>query len=144
MSNTRMVIVVRRDLNMTPGLLAAQAIHTAMGFIQERIKEDIIPHALNTLSKKNPYLDHQAVAFSNLEIDWIKQPYVTVLAVDTHEELEAVQKMVEDAGLPHHPWDDVIPSKVLEGRVLECFVGLSIGPADSDALRKVTGTLPLY
>ena len=144
MSNTKLVVVVRRDLNMSPGLLAAQVSHIAMQFVRVHAEFDLIPHALETLSKKKPYKDHEAIAFTKKEVEWIKQPYIAVLAVDTPEEMHEIEKAAKADGLQTHQWSDVIPSKVLEGRVIDNWVGLSIGPDDSDALRKVTGTLPLY
>ena len=88
MSNTRMAVVVRRDLNLSPGLLAAQVLHIGMRFIQHRVTFDLIPHALETLSKKSPYVGWNAVAITPKEIEWIHEPYVAVLAVDTPEELQ--------------------------------------------------------
>jgi peptidyl-tRNA hydrolase len=129
-----MAIVVRRDLNMPPGLLAAQVLHVGMLFVQDSWK--VCRHELGE--------DRYSLEFEPGECEWIQQPYVAVLGVDTPEELAAVQKMGEDEKLPVRVWKDVIPSKVLEGRVLECVVGISIGPADSDRIRKATGTLPLF
>lgn len=126
-----MAIVVRRDLNMTPGLLAAQVLHIGMEFIRQKGVEQIAPDGLRTV-------------FNMTESEWITAPYVAVLAVDTPEELGTLQKMAEDEKLPVRFWKDVIPSKVLEGRFLDCVVGISIGPADADAIKKVTGTLPLF
>jgi peptidyl-tRNA hydrolase len=129
---------------MTPGLLAAQVSHISMLFLQKHVELDLVPHALETLSKKSPYHGWEAVALRPVEVEWIKQPYIAVLAVDNFEELLEVSKMAKSEGLPVVQWSDPIPSKVLEGRVIDCLVGISIGPADSDALRKATGTLPLY
>jgi peptidyl-tRNA hydrolase len=134
MSSTRMAVVLRRDLNMPAGLLAAQATHTAMLFIQEALIQ----------RRHEGEGGSYSLEIHMEEAEWLKQPYLAVLAVDTPEELTVIKKMAEDEHLPVRVWQDVIPSKVLDGRVLQCVVGISIGPADSDALRKVTGTLPLY
>lgn len=141
MSNLKMSVVIRRDLNMAPGLLAAQVLHAGMSFIQSNVKNG------SPVKEDGEYPGSPAgmsTIFNVNQSEWIIQPYVAVLGVDTPEELYEVIKMAKLEGLPVHEWKDVIPSKVLEGRVLECLVGISIGPADSDALRKVTGTLPLY
>ena len=132
MSNTKMVVVVRRDLNMPPGLLAAQAMHIGMEFIRRK-----------SWTPKKGEAEH-IVSFNKVETEWFAQPYVSVLAVNTPEELDFVYKSAKNERLHAVEWLDVIPSEVLSGQVLECRVGISIGPADSDALRKVTGTLPLY
>ena len=142
MSNTRMVVVVRRDLQMSPGLLAAQVLHIGMGFIQEHAKYDFTRHGGEREAKM--YRKHGTMMILPVEAEWIEQPYVAVLAVDTPEELDEVAKSVKGYKLPIHEWHDVIPSQVLEGRSLKCLVGISIGPADADALKQAAGTLPLY
>ena len=142
MSNTRMVVVVRRDLQMSPGLLAAQVLHIGMGFIQEHAKYDFTRHGGEREAKM--YRKHGTMMILPVEAEWIEQPYVAVLAVDTPEELDEVAKSVKGYKLPIHEWHDVIPSKVLEGRFLNCLVGISIGPAAADALKQAAGTLPLY
>lgn len=133
MSNIKMDIVVRRDLNMSPGLLAAQVLHIGMEFIRKKmIIKDIKPETVRDIS------------FTEDESEWIPTPYVCVLAVDTPEELQIIMERAKAEGLLVCEWRDVIPSKVLDGQVIECLVGISIGPDDSDALRKVTGKLPLF
>jgi peptidyl-tRNA hydrolase len=139
-----MAVVVRRDLNLPPGLLAAQVLHIGMCFVQKRVTLDLIPHALETLSKKNPYAGWNAVAIPPKEIEWIHEPYVAVLAVDTPEELQLLITDAQRKVLPIYEWYDVIPSTALSGQFIKCLVGIAIGPADADHLKKVTGTLPLY
>lgn len=133
MSSVRMSIVVRRDLQMSPGLLSAQVLHIGMEFIRQK-------HAS---TDPNVFSDNK-MYFEPIQLEWVWDPYVAVLGVDTPEELEYIQKRAKDEGLPVMVWRDVIPSKVLDGQVLKCVVGIAIGPADSDKLRLVTGTLPLY
>jgi peptidyl-tRNA hydrolase len=125
MSNTRMVIVVRRDLNMPSGLLAAQTLHTGMEFIRAKIAGGNF-------------------CFDNTEKEWVLEPYVSVLAVDTPEELEIVAAEAAAANLTIHRWEDTVPSNVLKGRFLKCLVGISIGPSDADRIKVIAGTLPLY
>ena len=132
MANMRMAVVVRRDLQMSPGLLSAQVAHIASLFVQEAEK--------GRKHGKGPY----SLDFSMDEVEWIRDPYIAILAVDLPEELAVVIKAAKDEKLPVREWHDVIPSKVLDGRVLQCLVGISIGPTESDTLRKITGTLPLY
>jgi len=133
MANIKMSVVVRRDLNLPPGLLAAQALHIGMEFIRQK-------HA-----DPNPEVfSNHRMQFTPSELEWIWEPYVAILAVNTPEELREVIKMAKAEGLPVNEWTDVIPSEIFQGRVFKNLVGISIGPADSDALRKVTGTLPLY
>ena len=126
-----MDIVVRRDLNMVPGLLAAQVLHIGQQFIRDK-----------QAVKKGDSIT--SLTLTDIEAEWLQTPYVSVLALDTPEELAVIIRNARELGLFVREWKDVIPSKVFDGQVLECLVGVSIGPADSDALRKVTGKLPLY
>ena len=133
MANLRMAVVVRRDLQLTPGLLAAQVAHISALFVQKAMRRH---HKTND--------DLILVELTGTQIDWINEPYIVILACETPEELAVITKMAQDEKLPVHEWKDVIPSTVLEGRVLDCLVGIAIGPSDSDQLKKVTGMLPLY
>jgi len=133
MSNTRLTVVVRRDLQLVPGLLAAQVAHMADAFMRERVVK-----AMESKEKSSYDI------FSEEEIDWMEKPYLSVLAVNTLEELNLVLKQAQENELPIHLWWDVIPSHIFEGQFLECKVGLSIGPDDFDKIKIVTGMLPLY
>lgn len=127
MSNTRHTVVIRRDLNLVPGLLAAQVAHISDAWMRDRMvcKEGDIPK------------------FSAVEMEWTQQPYLSVLAVNTSEELEIIRTNAINAGLSVHVWEDVIPSEVLQ-RAIRVRVGISIGPDDFDRIKLVTGNLPLY
>jgi peptidyl-tRNA hydrolase len=134
MANTRLTIVVRRDLQLVPGLLAAQIAHMADSFSRNKIVAAL---------EKNSNVKLKDV-FEQIELDWMPEPYISVLAVNTYEELNLIQDDAEDVGLPVNVWEDTIPSHIFEGRFLQCKVGIAIGPADFDAIKLVTGMLPTY
>jgi len=123
MSNIRHTVVIRKDLNMTEGLIAAQVAHISDAFMREKIRDDI--------------------EFSNEELEWMKDPYISVLAVDNAEELWHIIKEAEDADIPVHSWRDLLPSKNLNRNIPDVLVGCSIGPADHDQVKAITDTLPL-
>ena len=130
MSNTRLTIVVRRDLQLSPGLLAAQVAHMADAFMRNKIvaaQDEVVLSGL----------------FSEEELEWMQSPYLSVLAVNTHEELMIIEHDATEAGLQVWTWKDVIPSETLQ-RPVDVVVGVSIGPTDFDKIKLVTGTLPLY
>jgi peptidyl-tRNA hydrolase len=124
MANIRHTVVVRRDLQLSPGLLAAQVAHISDSFM------------------RNKLMDSEGF-FEKEETEWMKAPYISVLAVDTREELEAIRNHAQENGLPVYEWTDVIPSKALQ-KPIKSFVGISIGPDDFDLIKLVTGTLELY
>lgn len=124
MSNIRHVIIIRKDLNFSSGLVAAQAAHISDLFMRSKI-----------LDKKK---------FSAIELEWMQEPYITVLAVQCREELDVIAKEASAHGLSVQHWYDTVVSPVLERKIEGVFVGISIGPDDSDKLSVVTGNLPLY
>jgi len=130
MANTRMTLVVRKDLQLPAGLLASQATHMAMGFIQDEVK--------------NGDLNMVHIPVSTTQRDWIKDPYISILAVNCFEDLISIIKDAHDKGLPTFIWDDTIPSPTFEGDYMYAKVGVAIGPADFDKIKIVTGKLSLY
>ena len=123
MANIRHVVVIRKDLNMAAGLMSAQVAHAGDAFMRQKIRD-----------KKEFTID---------ETDWMKSPYISVLAVDNLEELEIIQQEAEEAKLQVHVWRDLIPSKNLKRDIPNVTVAISIGPADMDRIKAITGNLPL-
>lgn len=121
--NIRHVVIVRTDLNLSAGLMAAQVAHAQDAFMRKKILED--------------------AQFTNDEKSWADDPYLSVLAVDNIEELEIIQHEAEEAGLEVHVWRDLIPSKNLRRNLTNVTVAISIGPCDMDKVKAITGNLPL-
>ena len=124
MANTKLVVVLRKDLEMPVGLIASQATHTSDQWMRTRILEE------------RP--------FTAEEKDWMATPYVAILGVNCKEELEHVIKISKEAGLPVTLWKDTIQLQIFDNKFPNVLVGCSIGPADSDALSVTTGCLPLF
>ena len=123
MANIRHVVVIRKDLNLSAGLMSAQTAHISDAFMR-----DII------LSDKE---------FTNVEKDWFKNPYISVLSVDNIEELQLIISDAKTCGLQVYEWFDIIPSKNLNKPIPDVLIGCSIGPDDFDKIKSITGTLPL-
>ena len=136
MSNTRLTVVVRKDLDLPAGLLAAQVAHMSDAFLRELILKKMEDQS------KPEWVEGEDVTAQQLE--WCKDPYLSVLAVECYEDLVNIYADVKDAFLPCHKWEDVIPSPTFEGQAIKAFVGLSIGPADFDSIKIVTNGLKLY
>ena len=131
MSNIRHVVVVRKDLQLSPGLLAAQVAHISDQFMRNQFpacKEGDVNH---------PH-------FSNNELEWFQNPYLSVLAVNCAEDLNAVLQSAAYEHLQVFEWNDTIPSPTFPDRAIKVRVGISIGPDDFDKIKIVTGALPLY
>jgi len=131
-SNTRLTVVVRRDLHMPEGLLAAQVAHIAALCVHNKLIE----------AKEKSTV---ASLFTKMDFDWMVTPYLSVLAVECFEDLMLVRGDAKDRKLPVEEWYDTIPSPTFDGDMLSrAFVGLSIGPADFDAIKLVTARLSVY
>jgi len=127
----KQVIVVRKDLNMGDGKLAAQVSHASQAWAMQTIKALLsgAPHPM---------------CISPQEIEWMDGTYTkVVLAVHSEEELMAIY----EKGMrgPAHP-----PCYLITDLGLTQFKGiptktcLALGPDDSEALDKITGHLKLY
>jgi len=136
MANIRHTVVIRKDLQMPAGLLAAQVAHMSDAFMRSKI--------LYTLNEMNNAEEVFFPNFSKEELDWLTNPYLSVLAVNSYEDLLEIKEHCDREQLPIHCWQDTIPSPTFPDRSIKAFVGLSIGPADFDLIKIVTGALEPY
>jgi peptidyl-tRNA hydrolase len=140
MANRRIVIVVRKDLELPVGLAMAQAAHLCDEWLRSRIlsmirvSESVDTGAIGQLHE----------LFENDEIEWMKSPTVSVLAVNTLEELNLIEQQAIKNGLPCHSWMDTVHSGILDCYMENIKVGIAIGPVEDDKVKPVTGKLPLY
>lgn len=113
----KQVIVVRTDIRMSKGKLAAQVAHAAVSSFYRTLKE------------KPEYARR-----------WLddKQPKV-VLKASSLEELYKIKKEVEEKGIVNELIQDAGLTE-LPPRTITC---LGIGPAPKDLIDEVTGELPL-
>lgn len=123
MANIRHVVIIRKDLEMPVGLACAQAAHICDLFIRRKLRDE--------------------KPFTPDEKDWFKDPYLSVLAVNTPEELKHLIDHCQRLKLQHDVWEDLIQSEILQ-KPIRCLIGISIGPDDFDKIKEVTGNLPLY
>ena len=137
MSNTRLAVVVRKDLQLPAGLLAAQVAHIGDQWMRKRILQDYKPER-DIIQEKGSF-----GCYSLIELDWMKEPYISVLAVNTKEELDDIWSCAKREVLQTYIWTDTIYSDILK-KAIKVDVGISIGPDDFDKIKIVTGNLPLY
>jgi len=148
MSNTRLTVVVRKDLQLSEGLLAAQVAHMSDSFMRKRIN-----HRFDSVSEngmvETPLNSPEDVKscsdlFNKDELSWMQTPYLSVLSINCYEDLVELTEHAEREQLPVNKWTDTIPSPTFEGKAMRAFVGIAIGPADFDKIKIVTGSLSLY
>ena len=114
----KQVVVVRSDLQMSPGKVAAQVAHASMA---------------------NIITNGELSADAN---EWLQHPTLIVCRVNTFEELSHVLSKAEVACLKASMWKDSVETET--AGIIETNTCLAIGPAREELLDTVTGKLPLY
>jgi peptidyl-tRNA hydrolase len=132
MANTRLTVVVRKDLQMPEGLLAAQVAHMSDNFLRSGVHRVLFDGI------------RPEDVFSVTQSEWCKEPYLSVLAVNSYEDLCEIEEHCKREQLPAHSWHDLVPSPTIPDKSIRAFVGIAIGPADFDDIKIVTGSLELY
>jgi peptidyl-tRNA hydrolase len=139
MANLRQTIIVRTDLNLAVGLLAAQISHIHF----EKIRREL-NRSLSGIKEKE--VGGELFKFSKDEWEWMESPYIFIHGVPNIEAYHYFKKKAEDALLSVVEWTDTIYLSFYEGHK-DAFknvpIGFSIGPADSDAIKAIVGALPL-
>jgi len=114
MAEMKQVILVREDLKLSRGKMAAQVSHASVGAVLKSSKEDVKKWQAQGMKK-------------------------TVLKVENLKELLRCKEDAEDAGLIVDLITDAGHTHLEPGTVT-C---LGIGPADEDKIDSVTGNLKL-
>ena len=115
MSEYKMMIVVRKDLNMRKGKMVAQGSHAAVGLALE--------------TQNSPAMKA-----------WLKSSFKKIcVSVDSEAELHEICKKAEYAGLPCKLILDAGHTEFNEPTYTCC----ALGPATAEALEPITGSLKL-
>lgn len=138
---SKMVIVVRKDLKMPRGKIAAQASHAAVGaVIQAMFGEKLDKNSFGTDGEG---FEITKPAFCNdATKDWLVGEFTKIcVCVDSEQSLLDVYEKAEDAGLNvclitdnGHTCFDGVPTKTC----------LAIGPCYSSLVDPITKELKLY
>ncbi len=124
MTNIKMVIVLRKDLNMRKGKMAAQASHAA--------QEALIDRSTGA----QPRLKSSPEILLWLAADYKK----VVVSVNSEAELLALSERARQLGLNHHLVKDLGHT---EFHGVETFTALALGPAQADLIDSLSGDLSL-
>jgi PTH2 family peptidyl-tRNA hydrolase len=124
----KQVIVVRKDLGMKKGKIAAQVAHASLGAILQQIQ----------------FYEVSGFVSGGFDIptrNWLSGPFVkVVLACNSEEELLGLEKAAKDAGIRCCL---IIDAGRTEFNGVPTMTCLSIGPDSEDNLNKITGSLKL-
>ena len=129
MTDLKMVLIVRKDLNMRKGKIAAQVAHAATNAILERWT------AL-------PFIVHHVELSKTQEVyKWLRADYKKiVVSVETLEELLAIKDKAEYQGINTHLQID---NGLTEFNGVKTETVLALGPSESELLDSITGHLKL-
>lgn len=141
----KQVIVVRTDLGMSIGKVAAQVAHASLGAIKRMMeKTEIQIYKDNTLDLFKPANDYTLRVFhdSPLYYWWDEQYSFTkvVLGCDSEKALLDLEKHARDLKLPNCLIIDMARTELKE-KAPTC---VAIGPDLSERINEVTGHLKLF
>lgn len=139
MSNVKQVIVVRKDLNMPIGKIAAQVAHASMGAIKQLMSVSIINDSNN-----EPYIKSYRLTCQRESVlwKWWEGEFTKiVLECNSLEELHSLEQQALEQNLPVCKITDN-GHTVFNGKpTVTC---LAIGPYKSADIDKITGKQKLY
>ena len=126
-------IIIRKDLNMRKGKIAAQAAHASMKVFFDMMKENIKNNDNSmemTLKVTNPFMK-----------DWIMGNFTKIgLSVNSEDELLAIYNQAKEAGLPC--------SLILDAGLTEfdgpTYTAVAIGPDELSKITPITSKLSLF
>lgn len=127
--NAKMVIVMRKDLNMRKGKMMAQAAHAACTFLIEKLNRLSGPTRICT--------NHPWTA---VEKAWLEGGQTKIsVSVNSEEELLQIYEKCKDAGVTVHLITDAGRTE-FKNPTMTC---LAVGPDAIDKINGITGHLPL-
>lgn len=127
MDDIKMVIVVRKDLNMRKGKLAAQVGHAAQKFLFE-----------NNESERR---DELVVKFSKEEAIWLNTGTTKIVCgCDSEDELQDLMLKAKLKNIQCHSIIDAGRTEFNGEPTLTCA---AFGPDEANLIDEITGNLPL-
>lgn len=130
--STKQYIIIRKDLGMKKGKIAAQAAHASMGALLSISHDRICPERFN----------EKVIPMTEDVEAWLKGSFAKVaLAVNSEEELKECYEKVKEMGLPVAYIVDN-GTTVFNGVPTPTCVG--IGPAKSEILEPLFQHLKLF
>lgn len=127
----KQVLVVRKDLNMRKGKIAAQAAHASMKAI---LSEGLLVQRLGN--------DEIAIPLHRPELrEWLQGRFTKVcVSVDSEQELLDIYRQAVDAGLI---CSIITDAGLTEFNNVPTKTVVAVGPAYPDDVNKITGHLKL-
>jgi PTH2 family peptidyl-tRNA hydrolase len=136
---TKQIIVVRRDLKMKHGKMAAQVAHAAMSFLTREGRVGWQADMLNDVFMN----DDDSIDKHNGAIrDWLANSFTkVVLGVDSEEELRELEEKAVESGVMAHL---VVDNGRTVFNNIPTPTCLALGPDWNENLDELVGHLKLY
>lgn len=145
----KQIIIARKDLNMSPGKLAAQVSHGSMAFLTSMIKSNLTGVIKNEVDDCNKIYIVNLAFDKDLYEQWINGEFTKcVLQAKNKNQLLKAKTMAEDLGMTEGKdfWlikdnchTELEPEK--DGRTLTC---IGFRPMDSEIIDKIGKKYHLY
>lgn len=127
----KQVIVVRKDLKMRKGKIAAQSAHASFAVFRNEMTKQILPGGMNR------YL----FEVGDIQASWLDNEFTKIcVSVDSEEELLEIHRLAEASNLPNALITDAGHTEFHGVPTKTCC---AIGPARGDKIDKITGGLSL-
>jgi len=139
--NTKQVIVMRKDLNMSKGKMCAQASHACMAFMTRHMMfcDAIPPEGTDPMYEGIVYL-HDKEFFTEVR-DWMQNSFRKIcLYVNSLEELEFIHALALEKGLMS---EMIIDNGATEFNGIPTTTCCAIGPHIESKFEGITDHLPL-
>ncbi len=135
--DTKMVIVIRKDLNMRKGKSCSQAAHASMKVFFDRMKKvDSDPFAFESNGKELYEAD-----FTPEMLAWMAGAFTRVtISVNSEAELDSIYEQAKAAGIP---CSMIVDSGFTEFHGVPTKTCVAIGPDLKSKLDLITGNLQL-
>lgn len=140
--NIKQVLVVRKDLNMRKGKIAAQCSHASVGILMKHVGDEFReqekffsgPSSIDTYG-------FELTGISPEMYWWMKNGTKKIcVSVDSEAELNNIWNEAGDFNLPRYMVTD---SGLTEFNGVKTKTVLAIGPAEGDIIDLITGKLKL-
>lgn len=129
--NTKQVIVIRKDLNMRTGKIAAQAAHASMGAIFSK----------SAMAKTETGETVKIIPMTPEMEEWFNVRFTKIcVGCNSLDELLELTEKAKEAGLLHFLCRD---AGLTEFKGVPTYTTLAIGPAEASEIDKITSHLKL-
>jgi PTH2 family peptidyl-tRNA hydrolase len=132
--STKMIIVMRTDLNMRKGKMCSQAAHSAMSFLTRRLDP-----VWTQFHGDEVY--EAGILLSPVEVEWLNNSFTKIcVRVESEQELLNIHEAALDVGIESHL---VLDNGTTEFGGVPTYTCAALGPDYAERLDPITGHLKL-